>query len=315
MDWSDDTYQKLSRCEICPRRCGADRANGETGLCGASLNVTVARAAPHFWEEPCISGVKGSGAVFFCGCPLKCVFCQNDAISHGGRGKALGFDALCETLYGLIRSGVHNLNLVTPTHYSCQIRDVLRAMKPDIPVIFNCGGYERVETLASLDGLVDVYLPDFKYPSADYAKTLCARADYTEAALPALAEMQRQVGCARLDENGLIRSGLIIRHLVLPGRTAMSKKVLDIIKANFTAETMISLMGQYIPAGPARNIKGLDRKVSKAEYDRVAQYLCDLGFENGYLQEGASADGVYVPAFDLCGVAGADHCRRGFELY
>ena len=300
MSWSEDTLKTLSRCSACPRRCGADRANGQIGACGAGLDFRVARAAPMFWEEPCISGERGSGAVFFCGCPVKCVFCQNSEISNGENGKEIGFDELCETLVRLEKLGVHNLNFVTPTHYSLQLRDVLTAVKPKIPVVWNCGGYESVETLKKLFGLVDIYLADYKFDSG--AKGLCEAEDYADVVEPAIREMFSQVGCARLDCDGMMLSGLLLRHLVLPGRTSMSKRIIERIAVLVPSDTLISLMSQYFPAGKAKEIKGLNRTLSEAEYARVSDYMLALGFSNGYFQDISSADSGFVPDFDLTGV-------------
>ncbi len=302
MDWSEDTRAALSHCTACPRRCGADRTGGAVGACGGGLDVRVARAAPLFWEEPCISGVRGSGAVFFCGCPVRCVFCQNSEISLSrSAGAALDADGLLAVFRRLLDTGVHSLDLVTPTHYALQLRDVLTALKPDVPVIWNCGGYESPGTLEKLAGLVDVYLTDFKFDAAS-AGTLCAAADYEDAAAAALAVMAAQTGPARFGADGLIRSGTMVRHLVLPGRTGMTRRVLERVARIVPPDTPLSLMSQYVPAGPAAGIRGLDRTVTAAEYRRAVEILLALGFENGYTQELTSAESGFVPAFDLTGV-------------
>ncbi len=300
MDWSEETKKALSHCCVCPRKCGADRTHGQRGACGAGLSVSVARAAPMFWEEPCISGSRGSGAVFFCGCPVKCVFCQNSAISGGDGGLELDADGLCRVMRGLLEKGVHNLNLVTPTHYSLQIRDVLAVLKPEVPVVWNCGGYESAETLSKLRGLVDIYLADYKFDSS--GEGLCACRGYEEAVLAALPEMLAQTGRAEYSEDGLMTRGLIVRHLVLPGRTGMTKRILKKLSETVPPETPVSLMSQYFPAGRAAEIKGLDRKVSGREYARALDCLLALGFTNGYTQEASSAESSYVPEFDLTGV-------------
>ena len=300
MSWSEDTMKTLSCCSVCPRKCGAERIVGQTGACGASFKVKVARAAPMFWEEPCISGERGSGAVFFCGCPVHCVFCQNSEISGGENGRELGFDELCVLVDRLARSGVHNLNFVTPTHYALQLRDVLAEVKPQIPVVWNCGGYESVETLKKLSGLVDIYLADYKFD--DSTSLLCDCADYPKVVEPAISEMLSQVGCAKFDGEGMMTSGLVLRHLVLPGRTAVSKRILERIAGLVPLDTPISLMSQYFPAGRAAEIKGLDRRVTEREYSRVADYMFALGFTRGYLQDVSSAKEEYVPDFDLTGV-------------
>lgn len=300
MNWSSDTLSSLSHCEACPRKCGADRANGQKGACGGGLGVSVARAAPMFWEEPCISGERGSGAVFFCGCPVKCVFCQNSAISSGEGGKELDLDGLCELLERLSDSGVHNLNLVTPTHYSLQIRDALERIPKKLPVVWNCGGYESVQTLGKLRGLVDVYLADCKFDSADSG--LCACPDYEEVCFAAIEEMLSQVGPARPDGEETVTKGLMLRHLVLPGRTASSKRLLERLSAAVPHDTPISVMSQYFPAGRAKSIKGLDRRLTAREYGRVTDFALALGFTKGYFQDMTSADGAFVPDFDLTGL-------------
>lgn len=300
MNWSADTISAMTRCEVCPRKCGADRANGMIGACGGGLDVSVARAAPMFWEEPCISGERGSGAVFFCGCPVKCVFCQNSEISGGKGGKDLDADGLCEVIEKLADSGVHNINLVTPTHYSLQLRDVLSRISLKIPVVWNCGGYERVETLKKLSGLVDVYLADFKFDSS--GASLCACGDYEDIAEKAIGEMLSQVGVGSEGADGMMSRGLLVRHLVLPGRTAMSKRILDRLSSLVPPETPISLMSQYFPAGRARDIRGLDRHLTEREYARVTDYMLALGFTKGYFQDIASADSSFVPDFDGTGV-------------
>ena len=288
----------LMKCLLCPRLCGVDRSKGETGYCGAPPLPVVARAARHDWEEPCISGSRGSGAVFFSGCNLGCVYCQNREISRSIRGKTLDVPALRELFARLRDSGVHNLNLVTATPYADVIAEALEE-PPGIPVVWNCGGYERVETLRMLEGKVDVYLPDMKYADGRLAAELSGAGDYFEAADAAIREMFRQAGPCRFDEGGLLTRGVLVRHLVLPGCLANSKDVLEWFADAFPkGEAMLSLMAQYTPNG----FGGPERRLREEEWREVTDYLYMLDIRSGYVQELSSAEGEYVPAFDGTGV-------------
>lgn len=283
------------KCGICPRGC----AQRETGLCGVGMVPVVARAAPHFDEEPVISGTRGSGAVFFSGCPLGCVYCQNEALSFEHVGRPVrNLRAIYERL---IAQGVHNINLVTAGHFLPAVVESLRPRLP-VPVVWNSSGYEKVETLRALEGRVQVYLPDLKYVDESGAARLSGARDYLQYAAKALREMARQVGSVRLDEQGVIRSGLIVRHLILPGRVRESMRALDWIADHLPDGTWVSLMAQYTPCGPAREMEGLNRPITQEEYDQVVDHLMKLGLENGYVQEMSSADAGYIPAFDLTGV-------------
>jgi len=286
-------------CALCPRRCGVDRETAR-GFCGMGEAPVVARIAPHFDEEPCISGTRGSGAVFFSGCPLGCCYCQNAPISHGRFGREIGAPALRRAFEALAGAGCHNINLVNPTHFTRAILDALDE-PPPVPVVWNSSGYELAETLRLLEGRVRVFLPDLKYVESAPAGRYSAAPDYFEHASKALLEMYRQVGPPVLDGDGLIVRGLVVRHLMLPGCAGDSMRALDWIAANLPG-AYVSLMAQYTPAGRAREYPEIDRRLTRREYNRVVDHLFRLGLEQGYVQERSSADGRYVPAFDLTGV-------------
>ena len=286
-------------CNLCPRRCGVNRVTNR-GYCGMGVNPVVARIAPHYDEEPCISGTRGSGAVFFSGCSLGCVFCQNDEVSRGRFGRELSVPSLRRAFSKLIDAGCHNINLVTPTHFTHAILEALEDPLP-VPVVWNSSGYELVETLKSLEGRVRVFLPDLKYVDGARSGRYSAAPDYFDYASRALTEMYRQSGAPMLDDDGLIQSGVVVRHLILPGCTEDSIKVLDWIKANLPG-AYVSLMAQYMPAGRACDFPEIDRRLTRREYNRVVDHLFKLGLEQGYVQELSAADERYVPAFDLTGV-------------
>lgn len=290
-------------CRDCPRACGALRTGEEgAGFCKMGLLPVVARAALHHWEEPCISGTRGSGTVFFSGCALGCVFCQNDSITQGGFGKRIPVSRLKEIYRELAQAGAHNINLVGPTHFTDAVLESLRDPLP-IPVVYNCGGYEKVETLRRLEGKVQVYLPDLKYMNSALAVRCAHAADYPEAAQAAIREMVRQTGSVRFDSEGMLQSGVLIRHLILPGETENALDVIDWVRETFPPGTVwLSLMGQYLPCGRAKEMPGLDRPLREEEYRRVEEYLLVSGFEDGYLQELSSAAGAYIPDFHLQGV-------------
>ena len=288
-------------CTLCPRRCGVDRTAGQLGFCRMPDQIHAARAALHYWEEPVISGTRGSGAVFFSGCNLRCVFCQNHSISAEGVGKRITTARLREIFEELIAQGAHNINLVTPTHFVPWILPALEPPLP-VPVVYNCGGYESVETLRQLEGLVDIYLPDFKYSDDRLAAKLSAAPDYAETAAAAIREMYRQVGAAVIEDEQMTR-GVIIRHLVLPGCIDNSLGVLDWIAETFPKKDMlVSLMSQYVPMGRAKNMPPLDRRITQEEYDAVLSYLYLLELDNGYTQDFSAATAEYIPDFDLEGL-------------
>lgn len=291
----------MSACELCPRRCGADRAAGKTGFCRLPEGVFVARAAPHFYEEPPISGTRGSGTIFFEGCTLRCVFCQNRDISRGASRPPLA-DAELLSLFGeLYRAGVHNFNLVSPTPYVRALCRVLPEVKKryPLPVVYNTGGYERVETLRQLAGLVDIYLPDFKYADPALSAAFSGAADYPGAAASAVAEMARQTGKPLFDSEGMLRRGTVVRHLVLPGHRADSFAVLMRLAELFPArdEILLSLMRQYTPDfAPADAPRELHRRVTTFEYARVLSLCETLGFQ-GFSQQKGAADKGFTPDF------------------
>ncbi len=291
----------MSACELCPRRCGADRAAGKTGFCRLPEGVFVARAAPHFYEEPPISGTRGSGTIFFEGCTLRCVFCQNRDISRGASRPPLA-DAELLSLFGeLYRAGVHNFNLVSPTPYVRALCRVLPEVKKryPLPVVYNTGGYERVETLRQLAGLVDIYLPDFKYADPALSAAFSGAADYPGAAASAVAEMARQTGKPLFDSEGMLRRGTVVRHLVLPGHRADSFAVLMRLAELFPArdEILLSLMRQYTPDfAPADAPRELHRRVTTFEYTKVLSLCETLGFQ-GFSQQKGAADKGFTPDF------------------
>lgn len=285
-------------CSICPRKCAADRKNAGTGFCAMGERPVVSRAAPHFWEEPCISGERGSGAVFFAGCNLRCSFCQNYDISALRQGTEISVERLREIFCELKAQGVHNLNLVTGTHFAHAIARALEE-DPGLPVVWNCGGYESVETLLALEGKVQIYLPDMKYSDGALAAELSQAGDYPEVARRAILEMFRQTGPYELDEEGMLKKGVLIRHLVLPGYLENTFGVLDWIADTFReGDVLVSLMGQYTPNGYG----GPDRRLTPEEYRRAADYMEALGLWEGYTQDLDSAESAYTPEFDNTGV-------------
>ncbi len=300
------------RCTVCPRRCGALRENAADtgaakqdhppGVCGMGEKPVVARAGVHLWEEPPISGTKGSGTVFFSGCPLGCVFCQNSAISHGRFGKEITVTRLREIYLELAAQGVHNINLVNPTHFTKAIAQSLEEPLP-IPVVYNSGGYDRVESLRLLEGKVQVYLPDMKYVLPEAAARYSKAADYFKAASAAILEMYRQTGDYLLDENGLLTRGVLIRHLILPGNIRNTLAVIDWVRDTFPrGSVLFSLMSQYTPCGDLSGYPEINRRITRREYEKVQAYLFESGIEDGFLQQRTSAGKEFIPPFDLSGV-------------
>lgn len=289
------------RCEICPRRCNAERtAEKAGGVCRMPAGLVVARAMLHLWEEPVLSGKNGAGCIFFSGCNLGCVFCQNGRISHENFGKVITPAHLREIMEDLIAQGAHCIDLVTPTHFTPWVLEALE--KPlGVPVVWNSGGYERVETLRTLEGKVQIYLPDLKYAMERPARTLSAAPDYFEAAAAAIDEMVRQVGAYQLGDDGLMRSGVILRHLVLPGQMENTKRVIDYVSTHFPPKAVLfSLMSQYTPQPGSTG--ALARRLNEREYRTAVQYMRDCGLTDGFCQELSSAKEEYTPVFDLQGV-------------
>lgn len=292
----------ISCCRLCPRECKVDRNTG-TGFCKAGANFKIARAALHFWEEPCISGEKGSGAIFFSGCSLRCVFCQNSSISHENFGKEITPQHLKEIMLQLQDDGANNINLVTPTHYASMLIPVLTEIKPilNIPIVYNTGGYDSLDMIRELNGLIDIYLPDFKYKSNFLSKKLSGVTNYYTNCVGAIEEMIRQTGACEFQENGNIIKGTIIRHLVLPGFIENSIGVLEEISKRFKEDALVSIMCQYTPMFYKGDIPSLLRTLTEEEYDIIVNFACDLGLK-GYMQELNSADEKYTPSFKLEGV-------------
>lgn len=287
-------------CNSCPRQCGVLRGETGRGFCRMGADAVVARAAPHFDEEPVLSGTNGSGAVFFSGCSLRCVFCQNRPISHGGFGRCVPVEGLREIYRSLVAQGVHNINLVNPTHF---LEPILASLdkSPGVPVVWNSGGYERRESIRRLEGRVQVYLPDLKYRDVATAGRYSGAPDYFAFASAAIREMLFQTGPVEIGPDGLIRRGVIVRHLVLPGRAEESMRVLDWIGENLPG-AWVSLMAQYVPCGKVEGVDELNRRITQEEYDRVSNHLFELGLDDGFVQELSASDKQYIPPFDLSGV-------------
>ncbi len=292
-------------CQICPRHCGARRDKKEAGICGVDAAILVSRAALHMWEEPCISGNRGSGAVFFAGCPLHCVYCQNYEIA-GGSGREISVERLADIFLELQEKGAHNINLVTPTHYSCAIieaAETARAKGLHLPFVYNCSGYEEVETLKSLEGIIDIYLADYKYPDTEGAKRYSHAPNYPETAMKAIQEMVRQQPEAVFDSQGMMQKGVIVRHLLLPGRVRWGKEAVRLLHETFGDQIYISLMNQYTPFERIKEqYPEISRKVTEREYSRLLEYAMDLGITHGFFQEGDTARESFIPAFDGEGV-------------
>lgn len=287
-------------CNACPRGCNVDR-EVSLGYCKSPEKFKLARASLHYWEEPYISGKNGSGAIFFSGCNLGCVFCQNYEISHGCKGVEVSDDKLIDIMKRLVEEGANNINFVNPTHYSLQLLRVIEKYKPPVPIVYNTSGYDSIETLKMLDGAVDIYLPDFKYIRPEKALKYSKAEDYPQVAEEALAEMKRQVSEDVFDENGIMQRGMIIRHLVLPSNTNSSISALDYLAENFN-DTYISVMAQYVPCGDLTEYKEINRPLTQREYDKVVNHIFDLGLQKIFVQELEAASDEFIPDFDFTGV-------------
>jgi putative pyruvate formate lyase activating enzyme len=298
-------YQLLKDCTLCPRECHIDRTLGEVGYCNATNELSVARAALHEWEEPCISGEEGSGTVFFSGCALGCVYCQNHNIAKGLAGKIITIDRLSDIFIELQDKKANNINLVTPSHYVPQIIEAICSAREKglrIPIVYNCSGYEKRETLQLLDGYVDVYLPDFKYMDQEPAMKYSDCKDYFQYASEAIREMVRQVGVAAIDEHGMMNKGVIVRHLTLPGYLTDSKNIIKYLYDTFGDTIFISIMNQYTPISTLGDYPELNRRISEEEYNELVEYAINLGVENGFIQEGETASESFIPEFNEEGV-------------
>ena len=292
------------KCTLCPRSCGADRTK-ITGFCGQSDKLYAARASLHMWEEPCISGESGSGTVFFTGCNLGCVYCQNREIADGHIGFEITAERLAKIFLEQQSRGANNINLVTPTHYVPHIiraLDTVRGRALKIPVLYNCGGYESVKTLKMLEGYVDIYLPDFKYMDSEIAKRYSNAADYPETAKKAIAEMVRQTGECAFDENGIMQKGTLVRHLVLPSYIENSEKVIEYLYNTYGGSIYMSIMNQYTPMPYVESYPEINRAVTDEEYNEVIDFAVDLGVENAFVQEGGAVSESFIPLFDGEGI-------------
>lgn len=293
--------ERTNGCTLCPRACHADRAGGQPGYCGMDDTVRLARAALHAWEEPCISGERGSGTVFFSGCPLRCVYCQNHEIACGTLGRSVTIEELARCFLALQDQGAHNLNLVTPTHYVpqiCAALDLARADGLRLPVVYNTGSYETVDTIKRMAGYAQIYLPDLKYMDTDTAKAYSNAPDYFPRACAAIAQMVRQAGDPVFDEEtGLMQRGVIVRHLILPGHVAESKRIVRYLHETYGDHIYMSLMNQYTPLAQVAAFPELCRTLTAAEYDEVVDYAIEIGVENGFIQEEGTAKESFIPAF------------------
>lgn len=295
----------LANCRLCARNCGADRLNGDTGFCQAGKNVKIARAALHFWEEPCISGRRGSGTVFFTHCNLRCAFCQNHQISQQGAGREVSVDRLCAIFLELMAAGAHNINLVTPTHYVPQIIEALNISRRNglsLPVVYNTNSYENVDTLKLLEGSIDVFLPDLKYYSDKYALKYSGVNGYFGRAAAAIEQMVRQAGPVKFDREGILVKGVIVRHLMLPGLLFDSKKIIDYLYGTFGDSIYISLMNQFTPMHQVYKYPEINKPLHSKHYRGLIEYCQAQGLENVFIQESGTASNEFVPAFDLEGV-------------
>ena len=305
MNETEKIQSWMKKCSLCPRNCGVNRLDGQKGFCGVDAEILVARAALHMWEEPCISGKEGSGAVFFSGCSLGCGFCQNNKISRGQTGKKITVEYLAELFFQLQGQSANNINLVTAGHFLPQVALALenaRAHGLKIPVVYNSSGYEKADTLKILEGLVDIYLPDFKYMDSELAGKYSHAPDYPQIAKAALEEMVQQVGNPEFDERGMMKKGVIVRHLLLPGHVKNSREVLKYLYETYGDRIYISIMNQYTPMPAMKDDPKLSRKVTDREYERLLDYALSLGLNNGFIQEGETAKESFIPEFNEEGV-------------
>lgn len=295
----------MKECTLCPRECGVDRSQGQVGVCRSTDELMVARAALHFWEEPCISGEEGSGTVFFSGCSLGCVYCQNHNIAKGLAGRKITIERLSDIFIVLQEKGANNINLVTPSHYVPQIIQAIDMAKRkglDLPIVYNTSGYERVETIRLLQGYVDIYLPDLKYQSGQISKKYSNAENYFSYASEAIGEMVRQVGTPIFNERGIMTKGVIVRHLTLPGYLQDSKNLVKYLYQTYRHKIYISIMNQYTPMSGLEQYPELNRRIEEAEYEELVDYAIELGVEQGFIQEGETASESFIPEFNGEGV-------------
>ncbi|MBU5592181.1 radical SAM protein [Clostridium sp. MSJ-4] len=291
----------LTKCNLCPRQCNVDRLNGDLGFCLSNDKIIISRAALHLWEEPCISGTTGSGTVFFSNCNLKCVFCQNHCISQEGLGLEVSVERLSHIFLELQDKGAHNINLVTPTHYVPQIAEALKIAKSkglSLPILYNSNGYDSIETIKTLEGYIDVYLPDLKYFNPKYSLKYSKASDYFEKASLAINEMYNQVGKPIFDESGIIKKGVIIRHLMIPGLLFDSKKIVDYIYKTFGDNVYISIMNQYTPMFKASEYPEINKPLKAAHYDALIDYALEIGVTKAFIQEVGTDSKEFVPDFE-----------------
>jgi putative pyruvate formate lyase activating enzyme len=302
---NDSIICKLNNCNLCPRDCNVDRTTNKFGFCKSSSNLKVAKAYPHMWEEPCISGEKGSGTVFFSNCNLNCVFCQNHEISHEAVGKEISIERLSEIFLELEKKGCHNINLVNPTHYVPQIIEGIKLARENgltIPIAYNSNGYEKVETIKSLKGYIQIYIPDLKYFEDKYAIKYSKAPNYFNIASKAIGEMVDQVGKPVFNEQGMMQSGVIIRHLMLPGLLFDSKKVVDYIYKAFGDAIYLSLMNQYTPMYGAKDYPEINKPLNPKHYDSLIDHCIEIGYKNAFIQESGTSSEIFVPNFNLEGI-------------
>ena len=299
-------WQKmLESCTLCPRNCRVNRRKGQKGYCHETAELSASRASLHMWEEPCLSGQEGAGTVFFTGCNLRCIYCQNAEIADGKHGTVITPQRLAEIFLELQEKKANNIDLVTPTHHTPVIAEAIEIAKEQgltIPILYNCGGYESIETLRRLHGLIDIWMPDMKYAENDLAKKLSGTSDYVEISRQALKEMIRQQPVPVFDDRGIMQKGVLVRHLVLPGHLKNSKKVLDWLWENASDHIWLSLMSQYTPLRSFPDNPELERRLTKREYEKITSYALDLGFTNAYIQDREVAKDSFIPAFDLTGI-------------
>ncbi len=296
------TIDKLSKCEICPRKCKVNRLEGTKGFCKCDDKIRIALVSSHYFEEPCISGKEGSGTIFFSNCNLACVYCQNYEVSQEGKGKEVSIERLSEIMLEQQARGVNNINLVTGTMYIYQIIEAIKIAKSKgltIPIVYNTSGYETIETIKDLEGIVDIYLPDLKYYSDELALKYSNCPNYFEYATKAIKEMINQIGENEFNDKGIMTKGVIIRHLILPNHVQNSKNILKWIKDNLPHNTYVSVMAQYFPTNKAKSIEGINRKINTKEYKEIENYLYTLGLDEGYMQDLGEHEEEYVPNFDF----------------